>query len=84
MSFSLFQTAKYPEMQQQMLEEIHSVVGTDKKTPILMNHIQELKFMERFIKEVMRFYAPVPFFERQLNQDIEIGNSESIIIYNHF
>lgn len=60
-------------MQQQMLEEIHLVIGEDKNKPITLNHTQELKFMERFIKEVMRFYPPVPFYERQLKQSVVIG-----------
>lgn len=59
----------------QMLEEIHSVVGDDKTIPITLQHTQELKFMERFIKEVMRFYPPVPFYERQLTEDVVIGKS---------
>lgn len=56
-----------------MLEEIRLVIGENIDTPITYNHVQELKFMERFIKEVMRFYPPVPFVERQLTEPVVIG-----------
>lgn len=60
-------------MQARMVEEIHEVVGTDKNEPITMQHVQEFKFMDRFIKEVFRMYTPVPFYERELSDMFEIG-----------
>lgn len=73
LSFCLFQAAKCPEMQSHMVEEIRSVIGTDNDVPITMQHVQELKYVERFIKEVMRVYSPVPFYERQLREPFKLG-----------
>lgn len=72
-SFSLFQAAKNPEIQAKILEEIHQVLGTDKNVPININHVQQMKFLECFIKETLRIYTTIPFFERQLRENFKLG-----------
>lgn len=65
-------------MQEEIVKEIHSVVGRNDE-PITLTHIQEFKFTERVIKETMRLYSPTPFFERILEHDEIIGTSKSFV-----
>jgi Cytochrome P450 len=38
-----------------------------------MNDINEMKYLERVIKETMRLYPSIPIFGRELKEDVEIG-----------
>jgi cytochrome P450 len=38
-----------------------------------MNDLNEMKYLERVIKETMRLYPPAPGIFRQTTEDIEIG-----------
>lgn len=61
-------------MQAIILEEIQAVIGYSKTEFITLKHVNSLTYLERFIKEVMRVYPPIPFIERNIKTDVEIGN----------
>lgn len=56
-AFALLNLAKYPEIQQQIFEECRDVLG-DKKS-LTMQDLNELSFLEIFIKESLRLYPSV-------------------------
>jgi cytochrome P450 family 4 len=58
----------HPEMQQKVFEELHQVFGDSQRAPT-MNDLAELKYLERCIKETLRLYPSVAFFERHLRED---------------
>ncbi|GLV39333.1 Cytochrome P450 4g15 [Carabus blaptoides fortunei] len=48
------------------------IVG-DPDTPLTYKDIQKMFYLERVIKEVLRLYPPVPFFVRNVTEDLPIG-----------
>ncbi|KAI2474296.1 hypothetical protein C4B38_000364 [Diabrotica virgifera virgifera] len=71
-SWVLRQLAIHSEYQDQIYEEIISVLGDTQKQPDL-NDLNELKVMERFIKETLRLFPAVPLIARSLDEDIELN-----------
>lgn len=69
-SFALFELAKYPDLQEKLLEEIEAVVGVDKEEPITLRHLNDMGLMDRVVKEVLRLYPAAPLIERELEQDL--------------
>lgn len=59
-------------LQDQIYQEIISVLGESNMNPEL-NDLNELKFMERCIKESLRLYPSVPFIGRTMEEDTIVG-----------
>lgn len=70
MAIALYELAKHVEVQNRMLDEIHSVVGQDRTREIQTSELRELSYMDRVVKEILRLYPAVPFIERQLKEDV--------------
>jgi len=66
-AFLLFEIAKNPEVQQQVREEIASVLG-DKENPS-WEDLQKMNVIRNCIKETMRMYMPVGGIPRQLVEE---------------
>jgi len=67
-SWTLFMLGSHPEIQQKVFEELEQVFGDSERAPT-MNDLAELKYLERCIKETLRLYPSVPFFERHIRED---------------
>ena len=72
-TFALYHLAKYPELQDKVFEEVRSIYGDDPTTPINYKSLQDLKYLEMFIKESMRIMTPVPIIGRSLTEDTIIS-----------
>ncbi|ETN65988.1 cytochrome P450 [Anopheles darlingi] len=72
-SWILFLLALHPEIQDRVYEEIESVLGKDTSRPATMHDLNELRLLERCIKEALRLYPSVSFFGRTLSEDIELA-----------
>ncbi|KAF5277802.1 hypothetical protein FQR65_LT03783 [Abscondita terminalis] len=68
-SFTLYCLSKYQELQDKVFEEIVEILGEGYNAPLSYENLQQLKYMEQFIKEVLRMYPPVPIFSRVLTED---------------
>ncbi|KAF8373061.1 hypothetical protein PRIPAC_79490 [Pristionchus pacificus] len=64
--------ATQPEFQQQCYEEIYGIFG-DSDRDCTHDDMNAMKFTERFIKETMRIFPPVPLIERELGADFQMG-----------
>jgi cytochrome P450 family 4 len=70
--WTLFMMGANPEIQQKVAEELKQVFGDSDRAPT-MNDLAELKCLERCIKETLRLFPSVPFFERNILEDADLG-----------
>ncbi|XP_022901352.1 cytochrome P450 4C1-like [Onthophagus taurus] len=70
-AFSLYLLAKNPKVQERLLSEIKEVIG-ECNDVISLPLLKELNYLDRVLKECMRFYPPVGLFEREVMEDVEI------------
>lgn len=72
MSWNLLLLGNHQDIQEKAYEEIKAVLQ-NKPTPTTISELNELKYLERVIKESLRLFPSVPFISRQLEQEIQIG-----------
>lgn len=70
-SFTLFNIAKHPEIQQKVFEEMRQVL--DRQRVHTLKDLNELRYLELVIKESMRMFPPVPFIGRKLKKDVVVS-----------
>lgn len=72
-SFTLYNLAKHPEIQQKVFEEMRQVFEDDRQRAHTLKDLNELRYLELVIKETMRIFPPVPFIGRKLKKDIVVS-----------
>ncbi|XP_019867386.1 cytochrome P450 4d2 [Aethina tumida] len=78
MTFATYLLANYPEVQKLAYEEQCNIFFEDKDRPATMRDLQEMKYLENVIKETLRYYSTVPFYSRDVSDDIEYENGKII------
>nr|UHN91810.1 cytochrome P450 CYP4TT1 [Epicauta chinensis] len=73
LTFAIYALATNPEVQNKLYDEIRRQLQDD-SDPITSQKLNELEYLDKVLKESLRFYPPVPFIERQLEQDFTIGD----------
>ncbi|KAL1454001.1 hypothetical protein WDU94_010298 [Cyamophila willieti] len=65
--------ALHPDIQQDVYDEICSVLGEDSHIVPSYNQLQDLHTLNRVIKETLRLYPPVHMLARQSEEEISVG-----------
>ena len=69
---------KYPELHEKVRDELNEVVGSSDK--ITFEHIQDMKYLEKFILETLRKAHPFRhIFERFCTKDYQISGTKYVI-----
>jgi len=64
---------RYPEVQEKLYEEIHGLIGTDRKPTEADLH--KMVYLEAFITEVLRYRSPLTFLRsRMATKDLQYKN----------
>lgn len=71
-SFTLYNLAKYPIVQQKAYEEVISVVGEDPLKSLEFSHLHDLTYLDTVIKETLRLYPSVPIIGRRCVEEVTI------------
>ncbi|KAH7698761.1 CYP4A5 protein [Aphelenchoides avenae] len=64
--------ATHPALQEKVYEEICSVLG-EGEVDLTLDTINELRYLDMCVKEAMRIFPTVPFMDRRLQHDMELG-----------
>ncbi|EFA10752.1 cytochrome P450 monooxigenase CYP4Q3 [Tribolium castaneum] len=73
LSFALMLLANHKNVQDQIVDEMVTVLGDLHQKPTY-NNLQEMKYLERAIKESLRLYPSVHFISRKLGEDFVTCN----------
>ncbi|XP_038107973.1 probable cytochrome P450 4ac1 isoform X1 [Culex quinquefasciatus] len=75
-TFVFLLVAEHPDVQQALVDEILTVNSSrlDPLAQFTVKDYNELRYMDRVIKECLRLYPPVPFIGRMINEDSWFGD----------
>lgn len=71
--FTLFNLAKFSDVQQKVYDEIIQIVGSNRSASITLEKVNDLKYLDLVFKESLRMYPPIPMIGRSCNVDVEIS-----------
>ncbi|KAK7871481.1 hypothetical protein R5R35_010203 [Gryllus longicercus] len=71
LSFTLWSLAENPACQQKAYEELYEIFGTSDREATTED-LTKMKYLECVIKETLRLFPSVPFFLRELDEDVKI------------
>lgn len=74
MVFTLLLIANNPDEQELLFEEIKQFRKEKDGEELSINDYNDMKYLDRFVKECLRIYPPVPLISRELPEDLKFGN----------
>ncbi|KAL1457667.1 hypothetical protein WDU94_007872 [Cyamophila willieti] len=69
----LIMLALHPNIQQEVYDEIQTVVGTDPDQTPTYDQLQQLHVLTRVIKESLRLFPSVPIVAREAEEEIQVN-----------
>lgn len=70
--FTLYNIAKYPEVQRKCFDEIKEVFGNDKTIRTQTKDLNNLQYLELVIKETLRLFPTVPLLGRHITEEVRL------------
>ncbi|XP_075215327.1 cytochrome P450 4C1-like [Lycorma delicatula] len=77
-SSAIFILGHNPNIQELLFKELDEVFG-DSDRGVTMEDLNQLSYLDRVIKEVLRLFPSVPALMRKIQSDIQLGHEENII-----
>lgn len=71
--WALYLLGHNPKIQEDVYEELKNIFSDDPDRKITMKDLNEMKLLERVIKETLRLYPSVPFISRYMEEEIQLG-----------
>ncbi|KAF9809868.1 hypothetical protein SFRURICE_002098 [Spodoptera frugiperda] len=78
LSYALYCLSKRRYVQDKIYEELQTIFGDDMERDPTYQELGQMKYLELVLKESMRLYPPVPFIERCITKDCEIGGIKMV------
>ncbi|XP_050295939.1 cytochrome P450 4C1-like isoform X2 [Anthonomus grandis grandis] len=72
LTFAFVALGNYPDILKRVQEELDHIFADDPFRKITPKDINEMEYLDRVVKEVLRFFCFVPFLGRYLEEDVEI------------
>lgn len=73
-SWALYLLGNHPEIQEKAVKELETIFQDDPDRLPTFADLNEMKYLERVIKETLRIRPVVPFISRKVEEDVQIGN----------
>lgn len=73
LSFAMYALSIYPDVQEKVYEEQKLVYGNDQNCSPTYQEIQNMKYMDLFLKEVFRLYPSVPYIGRKIKKAFDLS-----------
>nr|AQQ12674.1 cytochrome P450 [Locusta migratoria] len=77
-SFTLLELARNPDIQSKLRDEINTVLKENSGV-ISYDTIAKMTYLDKVVSESLRMYPPVPFLNRECNQDYKIPDSDVVL-----
>lgn len=74
LSWVMYVLGKYPDAQDRIVKELNEKIPNFGDGNLTVNILDNLEYLGRTIKEVLRLYPSVPFIGRQIYKPLTIGN----------
>nr|XP_022901028.1 cytochrome P450 4d8-like [Onthophagus taurus] len=73
LSYTIFNFANHPEMQEKAYNEIKNVLSPNINQELTSNLLKKLKYLDSFLKESMRIYTVAGVLPRKLGEEVKWG-----------
>nr|AUX13051.1 cytochrome P450 monooxygenase CYP4FC1 [Apolygus lucorum] len=78
LQFAIFELGQNPDVQECAYQEQYEIFG-DESRETTLSDIQNMNYLERFIKECLRLYPSVPYLARRLTEDLHLKDLPPIV-----
>ncbi|XP_012224508.2 cytochrome P450 6k1 [Linepithema humile] len=77
-SFTLYELAMYPEVQNRLRKEIHNALK-ENNNKVTYDMIMSLPYLDMVVSEILRKYPPLPFLDRVAGDTYKVPDSDLVL-----